>query len=398
MKKTLTMVFAIGAATMFAAPAGKLDPVAEGFPVWKGVTPRNYVLGREICPSELRHRITVVVEVDPTKALQEQFLLAGEILSKNPLSVSSFGENWETFVLPRNEIHLVSVRGEVKDIQETVRLGMTLPKSAKEEELRMMSYVRTAAVPVYLNVTMESEPNVEGKYPYAYVMGPTGVNPIYKGVLNTKSVPEVKMVIAKERLRLASVETPWVPFFGTVSEDKRPLPLIKALEKGKTAKVSPLAPISKAILKDVVSKDLEKAANAQIVYDAIEQCRGDLVLRIKLEMAACPHRAMYDIQQILKYWPGEKKRFDDEMVKVKAVPEAEKLAKIFCKLMNWLDPEFVCKNAGEAKKIVGELNKMKKDLEKLKESKIVVVQNGALLMDAQVDELCSTIPMRVKGK
>ena len=41
---------------------------------------------------------------------------------------------------------------------------------------------------------------------------------------------------------------------------------------------------------------------------------------------------------------------------------------------------------------------MKKDLEKMKESKVIVVQNGALLMDIQVDELISTIPLKVPSK
>ena len=71
---------------------------------------------------------------------------------------------------------------------------------------------------------------------------------------------------------------------------------------------------------------------------------------------------------------------------------------MYCKLMAWSEPDFTCKNGGEVKKIIGELNKMKKDLEKLKESKVIVVQNGALLMDAQVDELISLIPTKVPEK
>ena len=39
-----------------------------------------------------------------------------------------------------------------------------------------------------------------------------------------------------------------------------------------------------------------------------------------------------------------------------------------------------------------------KDLEKMKESKIIVIQNGALLMDIQVDELISLIPAKVPEK
>ena len=80
------------------------------------------------------------------------------------------------------------------------------------------------------------------------------------------------------------------------------------------------------------------------------------------------------------------------------VPDAEKLAKMFSKAIVWADPNVVCKNAGEAKKIVAELKKMKPALTKMKESKIIEIQNGALLLDAQVDELMSSIPSRLPEK
>ena len=41
---------------------------------------------------------------------------------------------------------------------------------------------------------------------------------------------------------------------------------------------------------------------------------------------------------------------------------------------------------------------MKIVLEKLKESKVIVIQNGALLMDSQIDMLIATIPDKVAGK
>ena len=50
---------------------------------------------------------------------------------------------------------------------------------------------------------------------------------------------------------------------------------------------------------------------------------------------------------------------------------------------------------------MAELNKMKKDLEKLKDpekSPVVVVQNGASVLDMQVDELISAIPLKVPAK
>jgi hypothetical protein len=66
--------------------------------------------------------------------------------------------------------------------------------------------------------------------------------------------------------------------------------------------------------------------------------------------------------------------------------------------MEWADPAFVPKNAAAAKKIVAELNKSKKLLEKLKESKVMIVQNGASMLDAEIDELISSIPSKVPEK
>ena len=100
----------------------------------------------------------------------------------------------------------------------------------------------------------------------------------------------------------------------------------------------------------------------------------------------------------MKFWPSEKKKLDDVMLKLKAIPDGEKLAKMFCKAMAWSEPDFVCKSKGEATKIVKELQKMKIVLEKLKESKVIVIQNGALLMDSQIDMLIATIPDKVAGK
>ena len=65
--------------------------------------------------------------------------------------------------------------------------------------------------------------------------------------------------------------------------------------------------------------------------------------------------------------------------------------------MEWSSPDFTCKGASDAKKIVQELNKIKKTLEKLKESKNLIAQNGALMMDVKVDELIATIPFKVPG-
>lgn len=387
------MLAALLPSLLLAAPAAKIDPVAEGYPDWQGISAKSHIMGREICPSDLRHKVTVVLEVEPGEKLQEQLILAGGLV---PSLVSGFGANWEDLELPRNQIALVSCWGGSKK-EDQVKEAMKSKDKDPVTTQRLLSY-RGEGCAFYDGVTFTGAPDTTGKRPYLYVMGPEGREPLFQGALTAAAVKEAQAAIRKGLKTIGEWETKWRPFYGNVSEPKFNTSLAKALEKGKKAKLCPLDPIAKALLSDVKSKDAEKAKEAQILFDAINQTRSDLVMRIKMEVGACPHRAYYDIQELLKYWPGEKKRLEVAYAKLKANPEVEPLAKMFCKLMEWSQPEFVCKNAGEAKKIVQDLNKMKKTLEKLKESKNITIQNGALLMDLKVDELISAIPAKVAGK
>lgn len=389
----LMMLAALLPSLLQAAPAGKGDPVAEGYPDWQGLSAKSYVIGREISPSDLRHKATIVVEIQPNDKLQEQLVLAARFVGSTGLSTLEFGANWETLELPRNATVLISNRGGGREKDHEAIKAALKYKGEDVSVSAALSSIRSMGCSVYDDVTFTGGPDSTGKRPYVYVMGPEGKEPLCQGELNEGMVKTVNAAIAKAKKQIASWETKWHPFYGNIDEPKFFPALAKTIEKGK-----PLAPVEKALLKDVVAKDPEKAKEAQILYDALNQTRSDLVMRIKMEVAACPHRAYYDIQQLVKFWPAEKKRLEAAYAKLKAVPEAEKLAKMFIKLKTWGDPEFTCKNAAEAKKIVGELNKMKKDLEKMKESKVIVVQNGALLMDIQVDEIISLIPSKVPAK
>ena len=248
-------------------------------------------------------------------------------------------------------------------------------------------------------VTFTGAPDSTGKRPFVYVMGPSGKEPLCQGPFNDATIKEANAAIAKALKEIGEWDPKWRPFYGTVAEPKYNTSLAKALEKGKTAKVLPLAPVSKALLADVKSKDPERAKEAQILFDAIEQTRSDLKLRIQLEKGLAPHRAYYDLETLAKYWPAERKRLEMSCPGLaKMGPEIEAMGKMYCKLVEWNSPNFTCKNAGEAKKIVQELNKMKKALATAKESKNITVQNGALLLDVKIDELISSIPARVQSK
>ena len=392
-RTTVMMLAALLPSLMLAAPAAKTDPVAEGYPDWQGISAKSYITGREITPSDLRHKVTVVVDIQPNDKLQEQLVLVGKLVERTGLSRTEFGANWETLELPRDVIVVVSNRGGGKDKDhEAIKEALKYKGEDQQITVALLS-IRSMGCAVYDDVTFTGGPDTTGKRPFVYVMGPAGKEPLCQGELNDAMVKTANAAIAKGKKQIAGWEIKWRPFYGNVDEPKFFPVLAKTLEKGK-----PLAPVEKAILKDVVAKDPEKAKEAQILYDALCQTRSDLVMRIKMEVAACPHRAYYDIQQLVKFWPGEKKRLEAVYAKLKSVPDAEKMAKMFMKLKTWAEPEFTCKNAGEAKKILAELNKMKKDLEKMKESKVIVVQNGALLMDIQVDELISIIPSKVPEK
>ena len=394
MKNRMTMMMAfLMPMVLLAGPAAKTDPVAEGYPDWQGISDKNYIMGRQVCPSDLRHKVTVVVDIEPGEKLQSQLVLIGKLVEKTGLARAGSGGNWETLELPRDVIVVVSNCGGGKDKDREAIKEALKYKGEDQSISQSLSAVKSMGCAMYDSITFTGAPASSGKRPFVYVMGPEGKEPLCQGELNDAMVKTVNAAIAKGKKQIAGWEIKWRPFYGNVDEPKFFPALAKALEKGK-----PLAPVEKAILKDVVAKDPEKAKEAQILYDALNQTRSDLVMRIKMEVAACPHRAYYDIQQLVKFWPAEKKRLEAAYAKFKTIPDAEKMGKMFLKLKTWAEPEFTCKNAGEAKKIVAELNKMKKDLEKLKESKVIVIQNGALLMDMQVDELISAIPSKVPAK
>ena len=383
------------AMALVAGPAAKVDPVAEGFPDWQGMSEKTFIMGRRIGPSDLRHKVVAVVEIEPNEKLQSQLAIAGQFGARVGLANFGWdGGNWETIEsLPRNFIFVVSNRGGGRDKDyEAIKEALKY-KGDNTTISASLAQCRGINCSMYDDLTFTGAPDTAGKRPYVYVMGPEGKEPVFQDTLTADSFKKANAAVSKALAKLKETQGVWKPFFGCVDEVKYFPIVAQTIEKGK-----PLAPVSKALLKDVLSKDAEKAKEAQILYDAIEQTRSDLVLRIGLETSACPHRAYYDLQKLLRYWPSEKKRLDWAMAKIKANPESLRLAQMFCKLMTWSGPDFTCKNAGEAKKIVAELNKIKKDLEKLQESKVIVVQNGALTMASQVDELIALIPTKVPEK
>ena len=114
MKCCLALAGVLVSCSLSSAPVAKTEPVAGGFLAWQGVSQKNYIYGREICPSDLRHRVVVVMEVEPNEKFFDQVLLMVKVAIVNPVTYPNDSENWETRALPRHTIVLVSVRGGVK--------------------------------------------------------------------------------------------------------------------------------------------------------------------------------------------------------------------------------------------------------------------------------------------
>ena len=165
------------------------------------------------------------------------------------------------------------------------------------------------------------------------------------------------------------------------------------MAKGKPAQT--LLPQLKAGIK---SKNPDQAKEAQIMYDALNQYKSDLMLRIQLELHSAPARAYYDFNTLVKNFPSEKKNLQAVDAKMKANKEIGALGKIFEKIMLWGSDDYVCKNAAEAKKNVQELQKYRKMLDVLAASQNAQLQGEAMLFQSQIDTLIDIMPTKVPQK
>ena len=383
MKKTMMLVAVLAAMTVNAKPGA----VAEGYPDWQGAVDKNHIAGRYICASDLRHKVTVVVDFEVGEKLAEELSLAAKLVATTGLSGLAKWD-WESkSELPREVIVVLSSRGGAKD---AAKVNEVL--ASKELDASVKAAVGGLACSIYTDVTFEGAPDSAGKRPFVYVMGPEGKEPIYQGALDDGGVSAAMTEIGTAKSKLAG--TKWLPFFGTLPEPVSYPDYAATIAKGK-----PLAALEAKLLKDLAGKDADKAKEAQILYDALQQTRSDLGMRARAELRTSPHRAYYDVQTLAKYWPREKQRFATEMAKLNAVPQAKKLAVAFTKIMAWTDPKFTVRNMGDAKKIVGELKKIKKDLapiKELKDPKFDPLRVAAMDMDSKVDMLMDTIPAQVE--
>ena len=386
------MMLAVGAVALAMTAGAKPGAVIDGYPAWEGAVDKNHISGRYLCPSDLRHKVTAVVELEANDALPAQLATVARLVAKTGLTGLAT-RNWDDDpTLPRDVIVVVSNRGGAKDapkFEEALK--------AKDGDATSLKVVGSLACSIYSDVTFEGAPDSAGKRPFVYVMGVEGKEPIFSGAFDDTGVVGALQAIDNEKSKAAS--SGWKPFFGTLPE-----PVSYPTYAADIAKAKPLGALTAKLQADIAGKDEAKAKEAQILYDALEQTRSDIGLRIRMEVRTAPHRAYYDAQVLKKYWPREADRFQSELAAISKIPQVKKLAVGFCKVMAWEDPKFVCKNASDAKKIVAELKKFKKDLELMKaiknpkDPKLEMLKAIAMGVDSKVDMLIDTIPNRLPEK
>jgi len=374
---------AIISAKSVGKPIENVDPVAEGFPSWTGLSDCNHIKGRELRPSDLRHKVTIVVALESDVKLRDQLKLVAELLPKVSYRAPVYDiGNWQ---FPRKYICLLSCRGSVGS--EALSAALAAEAESMKALKKMLEYGGGA----YRDASFSKATDPAGKCPYVYVLGPTGSDPIWQGTLTEQSLPQAVASISRANKEIEKSETKWRPFYGTVNNPKFYPQLSKAIAKGKQSKTCSLDSISRELLAGVQSSDTEKAKEAQVLYDAIIQTCSDLKLRIVLETKQYPHVALADMSELIKYWPKEKKNMEKLKCVLMECPNVEKLAGFYTKIKAWSDPDFNCRSTSEAKKVIAELNTMKKQFEKLKESKNIATQNAALSLDSDVDALIKSI-------
>ena len=375
------------AAAACAAPS-KVDPVAEGFPSWEGVSERNHITGRMITPSDLRQRVVVVVNLKDDENLQKNLL--DLISALHGLDDTPTEAQWDTMpTMPRKCVILVSFHGQTKSVAEDLKTALTPDKDMKKEDSQKLSFWSAYISPAfYRDVTLAgAEPITE--FPYVYVMDGKSAEPVYKSAYKPAENAKIRAAATKAKSALP----PWREFTG-VEE----VVFFKDIEK-KIAAQKPLKPCILALKSSLGDKNPEKAREAQIMYDALNQYCSDLKLRIIREFRASPARAFADAQKLFRYFPQEKKAIAQVDTYLKSNKSAVTLGKMYEKYLEWSQPDFTFKNASDAKKAVQLVNSWKKPLEKMsQDTSNMALQGEASLILAQIDTIAEVLMTKVPQK
>ena len=383
--KILALHCALIATAAVAGPAAKLDPVCAEYPAWEGVTMKNYIAGRVITPSDLRQRVTIVVEFQMEK-LGEQLPKFGgwaNVPKAGESPAAEFDIDWMTKDVHENAILLLCNRGESRPKKDPETFAEGLKKLAKNASLGAAAL---PSIPVYSGVTFAGAPDAGGKYPYVYVMGFEGKEPVLKCPIADLKKGELNQAVIKAKKDAPTFRK----FYGLVSEPQFFKTFGATIAKGKT-----LVPLQKSLLAKVKSGNIEEAKEAQKLYDGLEQTKSDLLMKIALEGPKSPHIALYDCNTLGKYWPAAKKDVVDIAARYSKNAQIAGIAAIVTKVLDMDSPDFHPKK-GQVKAIKAQLAKYRKQLAPLKESQNITIQNAALMVDAKIEELEGTIESKAE--
>lgn len=379
--KTVAAVTLAG--VVHAAPSAKPVPVADGFPDWFGITEKNLLVAprigvRSIVPSDLRHKVVVVVEADISdmaKFRSEQLPLLPHVLRLQDAVYGSFtmalGDTLVTPKIPRSCVVIVILRGKRDD------------KSV--EAAFVDAQVVGLYNPIYFDAGMVGVPkNETGKYPFCYVLGGRDGKPVWSGVLTQANLAEVAKAVRGNRAALAE----WTPLTG-VAEPKYHKSAFAKIKSGKTAAAQ------KDLLSAVRSADPAVAAEAQVMYDAVEQYVSDRMFLVFIERSYSSGLALCELQDLFTTVPPAAKKYGNQLKELKMKPSAPLIAEIIAKIRLWTGENYNPRNPGEAKKALQQIAKYKKSLAALLESDNAALQASAAVLGIRLDAVIPVLESKI---
>ena len=146
--KLMTAACAALLATAANAAPAHGDSVAEGYMDWDGVVSKNFVMGRLITPSDLRHKAVVYVVLDGSKMTHEfveEFCALPGIVPVPAGHVTP----WETQELPRDRIVAVSVRNLGKKTPKEFAAEFKPPKDVDQSKRTQYTIWSQNKIPFY---------------------------------------------------------------------------------------------------------------------------------------------------------------------------------------------------------------------------------------------------------
>lgn len=362
--------------------------VAEGYADWTGVEPKNRIFGRVLSASDFRQRVTVFLllpcdENDEAGKKLGDMLRGTRALTSVQSSPGGTTFNWDMEEqIPRGSLLVVLLHG--KCTPKMLKNAMAPRQGENASTNPAKGWIWAS---FYSNVEMANGPDPEGRYPYVYVMGPNGTKALWEGVYEKGAWKKISATVSKAKKQMGG----WTPLTG-VAEPQYFKTEQKDLLAGKPA-LDVLARLKKCF----GDTNVEKAKEAQIMYDAVLQYRSDLMFRISREHGLCAARAVVDMQRLVALFPQEKKNLQSIDSKLKSNKSALAMSKMLEKILEWNRPDFTFKSASEAKKAVQLANTWRKPLERLSNDKASVAISGeAALILAQVDVLADVLMTKVR--